>query len=51
MSDGDRLSLRKEILDLIDERRSAENDEGIGGAIERRIISEEMASIEGPVVE
>ena len=39
--------MRTQILHLIDERRSAEKDEGIGGSIERRIVNEEIARLEG----
>ena len=43
---ANRLFVRKRVLDLIDERRSAENDKGIGVLIERQIVEEEIALLE-----
>ena len=43
---AERLSLRKRIIDLIDQRREREGDAGIGGSIERCILADELALIE-----
>ena len=40
------LEGRKQILDLIYRRRVAEDNDGIGAAIERRILTEELAYLE-----
>jgi hypothetical protein len=50
MSDTDpiayRLAARVRILDLIDRRREIEGDMGIAAAIERHILSRELADLE-----
>ncbi|HLJ50793.1 MAG TPA: hypothetical protein VKU01_32505 [Bryobacteraceae bacterium] len=42
---GLRLAVRKQILDLIDERRLSEQDDNIGVSIERRILRDEISSL------
>ncbi|MGA2600637.1 MAG: hypothetical protein ABSH09_27030 [Bryobacteraceae bacterium] len=41
-----RYYLRMRILELIDRRRAAECDSGIGASIERRILAEECEKLE-----
>lgn len=41
-----RLAARKRVLDLIDTRRLREGDQGIGGSIERQIITEELGTVQ-----
>ncbi len=41
-----RLEGRKQILELIYRRRVAEGNDGIGAAVERRILTEELAYLE-----
>jgi len=45
-----RLEGRKQILDLINRRRVAEDNDGIGVALERRILTEELAYLEDPEI-
>lgn len=41
-----RLKARFQIIELIDRRREAEGDMGIGASIERRILDSELADLE-----
>ncbi len=43
-----RLAERKRILELIYERRMMDNDDGIGAAIEHRILGDELSAIDRP---
>ncbi len=46
---GQRLAERKRILELIYERRMIEKDDGIGSAIEHRILGDEPSAKARPL--